>query len=327
MDLPFSPRAAFIWDQTRQAIAWMNAAARAKFGLNLEALSEALPKSLIRKFSQHLKKAEAGEAAYWQVKLRIARHPVVDCCLEVLELASGHHGLVVAEAEAQQIPAVPPRPLKALPKAPMLKVPPKRKTAAAAPRTLKRPETPVQQLTPEELRSFKAIGRTVRKLCREKHPAAAPALPRAAPLPSAAQRRPAARAQATLGLPFSVFDVVLFLDKKLDIMGSEGRPQCLGWRKQALLGQAAAQLLPAKEQTVLYRMVKKLGSTAIQICKETVIVAGGAGGGKPCRAVLGHWGQGNAHYFLALLALKLPRRMKKLVYQPVSTASITRLAA
>src|SRR5262245_28723780 len=108
MDLPFSPRAAFIWDHTRQAIAWMNAAARAKFGLSLEGLSDALPKSLTRKFTQYLKNAESGKAACRSVKLRIARHPAFDCCLDVLELASGNHGLVVSEAGAQQsIPVQP----------------------------------------------------------------------------------------------------------------------------------------------------------------------------------------------------------------------------
>jgi hypothetical protein len=327
MDLPFSPRAAFIWDHTRQAIAWMNAAARAKFGLSLEGLSGALPKSLTRRFSQHLKKAEAGEAAYCSVKLKIAPHPVFYCCLEVLELASGHHGLVVAEAGAQSCLPLEPRPQSAQPKRALIKVPRARRTGAAAPGKLKDQETAVRQLTPEELRSFKAIGRSVRKLCREKRTAAAPPLPIAAPLRTKEQKRPASRARGTLCVPFSAFDVVLFLDNKLDIARTEGRPQCLGWRKSALLGRPTAQLLPAEERAILYSMVKKLGSAATQICRETIIVADGAGGGKPCHAVLGRCGDANAHYFLALLALTLPRRLKKLQLQPVRTASITRIAA
>jgi hypothetical protein len=327
MDLPFSPRAAFIWDETRQAIAWMNAAARAKFGLSSEGLSDALPESSARKFAQYLEKAEAGKAARCSIKLKIARHPAIDCCLEVLELACGNRGLVVAEAGAPQSTPVQPRSLKALPKPAAVNMRPKRTAGATAPQTLKEPETPVQQLTPEELRSFKAIGRAVRKLCREKRPAAVPAPPMPAPLPSCEQRPPAARVQATLSLPFSAFDVVLFLDNKLNIAGSGGRPQCFGWRKPGLHGQAAGQLFPAEERAVFYRMVKKLGSTGGQICRETIIVADGIGSGKPCHAVLGYWGQDNVHYFLALLALKLPRRLKKLQYQPVSAASITRLAA
>jgi hypothetical protein len=325
MDLPFLPRAAFIWDHTRQAVAWMNASARAKFGLSLEGLSDALPKSLTRKFAQHLKKAKAGEGAYWSVKLKIARHPVFDCCLEVLELASGHHGLVVAEAGAQSTP-LPPCPRSAQPKRTLAKMRPERKTVAAPARQLKKPEA-VRELTPEELRSFKAIGRSVRKLCREKRTAVAPVLPIAAARVSYEQRLPASRARATLCLPFTAFDAVLFLDDNLDIARSEGRPQRFGWRKPALLGQPVAQLLPAEERGVLYRMVKKLGSTAAQICRETMIVADGAGGGKPCHAVLGHCGDGSAPYFLALLALKLPRRLKKLQHQPIRATSITRLAA
>jgi hypothetical protein len=141
------------------------------------------------------------------------------------------------------------------------------------------------------------------------------------------QRRPAARLQAGLCLPFSAFDVVLFLDEKLNIARSEGRPQCLGWRKASLLGQPAAQFLPAEEQAVLRRMVTKLASTGAQICKDTIAVWDGAGCSKPCHAILGHSGRANARYFLALLALKLPRRLKKLQHQPVSAADITQLAA
>jgi hypothetical protein len=324
MDLPFSPRAAFIWDHTRQAIAWMNAAARAKFGLSPEGLSDALPKSSIRKFAQHLGKAEASPAACPSLKLKIACHPPFNCSLEVLELASGHPGLVVAEAGAQDHILVQPRPVKARPKGAAAKMPLKRMVRTSAQQA---PGTPLPQLTPEELRSFKAIGRAVRKLCREKRPAAPPALARAVPPPSRAQKRPTAHTEATLCLPFSAFDVVLFLNKELDIAGSEGRPQGFGWRKRGLLGQPAAQLLPAEERAVLYRMVKKLGSTGAQICRETIVAADGSGGGKPCHAVLGYWGQGNAHYFLALLALKIPRRLKKLQHQPVRAAGMMHLAA
>jgi hypothetical protein len=327
MDLPFSARAAFIWDHARQAIAWMNAAACAKFGLSPEGLSDALPKSWARKFAQHLDKAEAGEAACRTVKLKIADLPAFDCCLEVLELASGHPGLVVAEAEAQQSFPAQPLSLKAGPKGAIVKMQPKRTARAPALQTFKGRKAPLQQLTPEELRSFKAIGRAVRKLCREKRLAAVPALPRAASRLSYEQRRPAAQARATLCLPFSAFDVVLFLDEKLDIAGSEGSPQSLGWRKRGLLGQAVAQLLPEEERSILYRMVRKLGSSSGQIRKETIIVADRTGNGKPCHAVLGYCGQGNAQYYLALLALKIPRRLKKLQYQPVNMASLMHLAA
>jgi hypothetical protein len=327
MDLPFSPRAAFIWDHTRQAIAWMNAAARAKFRLSPEGLSDALPKSSIRKFAQHLGKAEAGPAACAPLKLRIARHPAFDCSLDVLELASGHPGLVVAEAGAQEQILVQPRAPKARPKGALVKMPPKRAARAPARQTFTAAGSPPPQLTPEELRSFKAIGRAVRKLCREKRPAAAPALPSAVHAPSREQKRPTAHTEATLCLPFSAFDVVLFLNEELDIAGSEGRPQWLGWRKRGLLGQPAVQLLPAEERAVLSRMVKKLGSTGAQICRETVSVADGTGNVRLCHAVLGYWGQGHARYFLALLEFKMPRRLKKLQYQRNSAASITWLAA
>jgi hypothetical protein len=329
IDLLFSPRAAFIWDQTRQTIVWMNAAARAKFALSLEGLSGALPKSLINKFTEYLAKAGSGQEAARAVKLKIARHPAFDFSLDALELASGHSGLAVTETATPHSIPVPPLARAASRQAGPAKPQPKReKTGAAAGRALKRPKTAAPQLTPDELRSFKAIGRAVRKLCREKRLAPAPALVPSYALPPVEPKKPSSgRVQTLPGVALSAFDTVLLLDKKLDIAGVEGRPQSLGWRKTDLLGRPAGQLLLAGERGFFCRMVNKLNNTAAQSCRDTIAVADGTGTGVPCRAVLGYWEHGNAHYFLALLALRVPQRLKKLKYQPVNISNITRLAA
>jgi hypothetical protein len=329
MDLLFSPHVAFIWDDTQRAIVWMNAAARGKLALSLDGLLDALPKRLIRKFARYFEKAGSGRTMCRAIKLKIPPHPAFDFCLDALELASGHRGLVVVEAGAPQSIPVPRPPRKASAKGTPAKLRPiLKKSRAAAGRTLKRPEITGPQLTAEELRSFKAIGRAVRKLCHEKRHGAAPALPHPVALPPDVRKRPSgSRTHAPSGLPFSAFDTVFLLDKKLQVASIEGRTQCLGWRKADLIGRAAGQLLLAGEQVFFLRMVSKLNNTAAEICRDTIMVADGAGNGVPCRAVLGYWAAGSAYYFLALIVLKAPQRLKKFQYQPINPASIARLAA
>ncbi|MBI4723683.1 MAG: hypothetical protein HY765_01285 [Rhodomicrobium sp.] len=186
--------------------------------------------------------------------------------------------------------------------------------------------TPVPQLTAEELRSFKAIGRKVRRLCREKQRTAArarvepfPPLPAPKPLPSSVQPAPA--------LLFSAFDLVLFLDANLRAVGSEGRPQRLGWRKSYLNRKPAAQLLAPAEQVIFNRMVKRLEDKAIQSCRNTLVILDEAGGSIPCRAILGRWAAGDAAFFLALVSLKVPQRLKRLNPPVLNTPQAPRLAA
>ena len=69
-------------------------------------------------------------------------------------------------------------------------------------------------------------------------------------------------------------------------------------------------------------MIKKLGA-GTKICRDTLVLSSEAGGSIPCRAILGRCPDGNARYFLALLSLELPSRLKRLPDIP----RITRLAA
>ncbi len=319
-DLLFLPRAALIWDHTSRAITWMNAAARAKFGLGVEEVQAALPARLAGRLAECFDAAKGNGKACAAVKFKAGRHPAIRCSLEVLDLAGGHQGLIVSEAASAQEP----------PNVVRLPTPPKKtitKPSGKRPATQKRQQQPSEraapagQLTPEELRAFKAIGRTVRRLAREKQ-RCANAVAEAASSHPPRQSGAGAGAQATPDLLFSAFDLVLFLDGDFAISRTEGRPQQVGWRKSNLLGKPAVKVLPLPEQTVFRRMIKKLGAGA-KICRETLVFSGEAGGNVPCRAILGRWPDGDTQYFLALLSLSVPARLKRLPVLP----QITRLAA
>jgi hypothetical protein len=323
-DLPFSPRAAFIWDHTAHAITWMNGAARSKFRIDTEASRAVAPAGVTARLVQGFGAAQANGKASGSIRFKAGRYPAIPCTFELTDLASGHKGLIVSEA----VPSPEPANVVRLPE------PAKKKAASkpagkrpAAPKRLPAPSKPtagpVCQLTPEEMRAFKAIGRTVRRLAREKQ-RGAKASPVPAPLSARQpqQATPAAEVRATPDLFFSAFDLVLFLDRDFAISRTEGRPQQVGRRKSGLLGKPVATVLAPAEQTVFQRMVKKLNGVA-KVCRDTLVLSGEAGGGVPCRAVLGRWPDTGAPYFLALLSLSLPARLKRLPDFP----RIVRLAA
>ncbi len=319
VDLLLSPRAAFIWDGTGRAVTWMNQAARAKFGLGLEDFQRSLPAALTRRFSQCTGK---GKSARRIVKVKIAGHPVLNCSIEALELAGGHRGLIVAGEDVAPAggsrPAPPPaKPMRKPPDAP------KRVASPKGELELNEVSTPSPRLTPEEERSFKAIGRIVRRLCKDKERAQARSPEGPAPARSPVEKASAGPAPALL---FSAFDLVLFLDWNFSIVASQGRPQRLGWRKSSLQGKSAAQLFLAPEQPVFHRMANKLSVTGSQLCRGTLVACDGSETGLACRAILGHWTSNGAGYFLALLSLIMPARLRK--HWPVaSIPDKTRLAA
>jgi len=298
-DLLFSPRAAFIWNHTRKSVAWMNPAARAAFALRLEDFSASLPASLIHRFAQFTERKEGGAA-----KVKIPGVPGVNCSIEILKLADGQDGLIVAElgdGEWLQSPAVPytlHKPAKS-PKKPLRKTRQCRTT----------PKTP-STLTAEEMRAFKAVGRKVLRLCEDKKQRsneAAAAVPVAAPsdIPLSPER--AAHALRDI---LAAFDLVLFLGQSLDIVGIEGVPTRLGLRKAKLAGKSIGDLMPPYDRAILRRMLKKLhGGTACG-SRDTLVVCGENGYATPCRAVLLPW-EGRATFLLALLSMELPPRLRR----------------
>ncbi len=314
MDLLFSSRAAFIWDSTGRAVTWMNSAARTQFGLSPEALGRAIAPEVAEQFARCAEFAKSShEHAIYIVKLKLggARRPV-NYSIDPLLLADGHDGLIVAEGGSVR---ATPGPV-AKTQAPKSRCKPK---ASRRPKTPAKAPVPLPQLSPEELRSLKAIGRKVRKLCSKKQSAA--------PLPPAKREpdQPASafsacsNPEANQSLLLAAFDLVLFLDADLAIVRADGRPQRLGWRKSSLGGKRLPGLLTAQEQTLFHRMVKRLNAATAfaPICHETLALNNELGGSAPCRVVLGRWEGGGAQYFFALLSLKVPRRLRRLEAGPI----------
>jgi len=320
-DLLFSPRAAFIWNHTRNSVAWMNPAARAAFALRLEDFSASIPPSLIRRFAKFTDRKEGGFA-----KVKIPGGPGLSCSIEILKLADGQDGLIVAEVGEAAERQAPPAPSTSRKPAAAPKKTVRRTPAGSARQRRKAPKTP-PTLTAEEMRAFKAVGRKVLRLCEEKkhsdNPAAAAPLP--APAPSSPFESGALRSAQALTDVLAAFDLVLFLSESLDIVGLQGRPARLGWRKAKLAGKTVGDLLAPSDRAILRRMLKKLHAQTAHGCKNTLVVCDENGNAMPCRAVLGRWEEGSAAFFLAFISLELPARLKR--SQPTKSVAAARLAA
>ena len=314
-DLLFSPRAAFIWNHTRKSVAWMNPAARAAFALRLEDFSASLPASLIRRFAQFAERKEGGAA-----KVKIPSVPGLNCSIEILKLADGQDGLIVAElgeGEERQSPPVPStsrKPAKGLKKT-------VRKAGTRQHRTA--PRTP-PTLTAEEMRAFKAVGRKVLRLCEHKKHSKEAAAPVSLPAPSdiaSSQEWPTHALRDIV----AAFDLVLFLGESLDIVSIQGQPARLGLRKAKLAGKSVGDLVLPYDRTILRRMMKKLQRQTAYGSRDALLICGENGNAKPCRAILGRWDDGDAAFFLALLSLDLPARLRR--SQRADSAAAARLAA
>ncbi len=304
----------------------MNGAARAKFGLGAEALQAEPSAGVVSRLTQGFGAAQASAngTASGSIRFKAGRYPAIPCVFEVTDLAGGHKGLIVSDAAEAPEPAnvvrLPaPAKNKAAAKPPGKRpAAPKRQTAPAKPAA-----APGCQLTAEELRAFKSIGRTVRRMAREKQrsaKAASASAPDSAQPPR--QAAPVPETQAAPDLLFSAFDLVLFLNRDLAVVRTEGRPQAVGCRKSGLLGKPAANVLAPAEQAIFRRMVKKLNAGA-KTCRDTLVLSGETRSSVPCRAVLSRWPGADAPYVLALLSLCLPARLRRLPDFP----QIIRLAA
>lgn len=320
-DLLFSPRAAFIWNHTRNSVAWMNPAARAAFALRLEDFSASIPPSLVRRFAKFTERKEGGFA-----KVKIPGGPGLSCSIEILKLADGQDGLIVAEAGEMEERQSPPTPSASRKPAAGPRKTVRGKQAGSARQRRKAPKTP-PTLTAEEMRAFKAVGRKVLRLCEEKKHSDEPEV--AAPLPAPASPSPiesgALRSAKALTDVLAAFDLVLFLGESLDIVGVQGRPARLGWRKSRLAGKTAGDLLAPSDRAILRRMLKRLHGQTAHASKDTLVVCGENGNAMPCRAVLRRWEEGGAAFFLAFISLELPARLKR---SPLArNAAAARLAA
>lgn len=331
-DLLFSPSAVFIWDGDRDAVAWMNGAARAKYQRTVAELTASLSKATRTKLAV-FSAQPAAQGKPLKLSLKVAKFSPADCLIEPLKIAGGHRGLIVAEAEAQTRQGAKAEPRA---EASSTKTVPNvsRKSGAGQASKNDAPSycnAPAPELTPEELRSFRAIGRKVRKLCRERlrkgevstGPGPSPPLAEGAQKPL---ERPGPGAYALLSAILPSFDLFLILDRSFRVLKVEGHSQRLGWRKSALRGMAVADLLPSSERRNLDRMASKAASTQ-QTSREHLLAQTSAGAFVPCRAVLGPWPFERAAFFLALISLNLTPRLKRLDLHSESRLQPASLAA
>ncbi len=294
----------------------MNPAARTAFARPLEEFSKSLPSRVIQRLAQCAEAAAGGVLA-----IKIGRGPALRCSVEMLNLAGGERGLIVAvTADGEELAPAPPPPSmkKAAPKKDARKA----RAAPAKARAAKPMRPPT--LTDDEMRAFKAIGRKVRRLCEEKRRAGEEDAALAPMRPSVAAPPRTGDAGQTLKNLQSAFDLVLLLGDGLEIVRVEGRPR-MGWRKPDLKGKPLTELLPPPDRAAFQRMLKKLRSGA-RSARETLCVLDGKGDGAPCRAVLGRHEAGGVAYFFAALSLELPARLRPRAPDPAIPAP-RRLAA
>jgi hypothetical protein len=321
----FSPRAAFIWNSGSRSVTWMNAAARSKFDLGLQDISKVLSAELGRRLGHAANPVGANDKTAATVRVKIARCPPLNCSIESLKLAEGHEGLIVAELEAgrddSNMELAGEKRSKSSKRF--------RKFPKSSPKKPQENLTGAPFLTPEELRSFRAIGRKVRKLCREKEQAKRLSTMASKPVPPSHANISRLGSETTHGLHgiFSVFDLIMFLGEDLNVLRIEGRPQRFGWRKSDLRGKPVTDFLFLSEQAVFYRMVGKIRGGTVQTSRDALLVRNGFGNGMPCRAVLGRWMSGNTGFFCSLLSLKVPYRLERLQTQVFNASDTSLLAA
>jgi hypothetical protein len=307
----------------------MNAAARTKLGLTVQELTPSLPAMVRRKFARIARVAVTGKEADPIVEFGLAARPAALWSLDYLSLANGQHGIIVTEEDA------PPEEQAQSPASQRSRN--KVKKTRSKPAPLYRPLTarkpplrgagPAAQLSPDELRAFEALGRKVRKLWREKQQSAQEARKAEKPAPHKAANADAAGEDQRLKDLISAFDAVLFLDEDFRVLRIAGNPRRLDWRRSDLKARPLASLFALSEHPIVAGMVKRLDRASVRTCRETLLAIGTAGAAAPCRATLGRWANGDATYFVTLVMLKLPLRLKRFSPQVFSIPDGSRLAA
>lgn len=83
----------------------------------------------------------------------------------------------------------------------------------------------------------------------------------------------------------------------------------MGWTKSSLMGRTLIDLLPSADQAQVRRMAGKLKRGAFSV-RDFLQVFDAHGNEIPCRAVLGHHNAAGSMFFLGVVSLELPDRLK-----------------
>ena len=323
-ELLFSPRPGFVWDHQKCAVTWMNSAARAWFHATAEDFTAALSATTRKLFSSLSKPRKTHKTAAAPIQVAPeGGSPLLFLC-EPLKLAGGGCGLVVTEAPAL---AAPPASEDAR-KASL----PKKKAGARKPKTsLRSLPSPARALTDDELRSFKAIGRKVRKLCKAKLDGQSAA--QKAPQPA----KPAVTAIVSIDAPIAfpqalrllvpAFDLFVLFGTDFIVQKLDGRPQRFGWRKAEMLQRPLTELFAGSEKAALNRLLKRVVENSAHIARDDLLLNTDGGSFFPCRAVAGLWPEEKGMSFLALTSLVLTPRLRRLQSRDMDALETMRLAA
>lgn len=345
-DLLFSPRPAWLWDADAGAFIWANSSARMRFGGDLAAMKERLPRQTARRLSAvaQFKRRPLVAKENLLIDKSAAGGDLV-CDLEGLRLADGHAGLIVKEA-------VEPAPRRAGGKrgsgsaktAPAPKLVAGRRVAPKKPSRKSQPTRSPQvahgaaghrpTLSPEELASFRAIGRRVRRLCREKQRAASAPRPESSAValhsakPDTTARRESFQPHV---LPFDAnvlqaFDAFMLVDHRRSVQSLTGRLcRTAGWTKRECCSRDVTLLACEGERARFEALFEKLAHAGRRTVADELVFEDRQGAMLPCRVILGRAGESAAGQngpfaWVAVISLKMKDRLSRKV-QPAGTFS------
>ncbi len=121
------------------------------------------------------------------------------------------------------------------------------------------------------------------------------------------------------------FDMFLLLDADMRVFKVESRSSRARWTKASLQAMPIASLFLESEQPSLNRLVRRIVTESAQISREVLLAQNAAGQEGAYRVTLGHWPYDGATYFLAMISLEMPQRLKRrevLVAAPGVKASL-----
>ncbi len=331
-DLLFSPQPAWLWDADREAFVWANPSARERFGPDLAFLGQKLPRRTLRRLSAVARYKRRPALSRESLPLEAGSTDELLLDLEGFRLADGHAGLIVKAAPGDDKAG----PANAKPSA-------RAKTTAAlrqkmAPRPAAKAaaaKAGPSALTPEELAAFRAIGRKVRRLCREKRQAASASIFSAkpgqpAPRPSTVTP---AREDAASRL-VEAFDALIRIDHDGRILSLGGRLcRHAGWTLRDYRGHDLTRLAHDGEHAALRSIFARLAANPLRVASDDVLLQGRDGSVHPCRVVMTLEGAHDPDsgrqpaVLIAITSLKVkPRLVRKLHGEGDSVAQL-RIAA
>lgn len=322
-ELLCSESAVFVWNDTTGAVVWANSSARQKIGTDTYTFAATFSKATRRRLKSF--SAPTRKRKPLDLKIKIGASDV-HFSAQPIEVAGGGLGLVLTE----KLPQIDGAPVQ--PETPVAKhaLSSPRKVGKGAPTQVPVVvRSPLPTLNADEMRSFKAIGRKVRKLCRDKLQLTKRVSSPDGVIAKASKRVTKKTATVTdpLRMLLPIFDLFAVFDRQGCILKVEGTPQKLGWQKKELVKSNIAGLLPDQMGKSLQKIISKITMQSIRHPYETIDIKVKDGTRMPCRMVLGRWHKPMESFFMAVITHQTEQRSKNRQTKPTPEKSFARLAA